>query len=76
MQNLTLKSINGIGLDTHFIIPSYQRGYRWDQTQVINLLKDIQEFMKIKITIPSIAFNQSSYVKMNNTLRSSMDNSV
>lgn len=48
MQNLTLKSINEIGLDTHFIIPSYQRGYRWNQTQVINLLEDIQEFIETK----------------------------
>lgn len=48
MQNLKLKSINEIGLDTHFLIPSYQRGYRWDQTQVINLLDDIYDFMQTK----------------------------
>lgn len=30
----------------HFYIPSYQRGYRWDQTQVEDLLKDIWDFAK------------------------------
>ena len=28
----------------HFFIPSYQRGYRWDEKQVEDLLKDISEF--------------------------------
>ena len=28
----------------HFYIPSYQRGYRWDQKQVEDLLKDISDF--------------------------------
>jgi uncharacterized protein with ParB-like and HNH nuclease domain len=30
----------------HFFIPSYQRGYRWDQKQVEDLLKDIWDFAK------------------------------
>lgn len=30
----------------HFHIPSYQRGYRWDQKQVEDLLKDIWDFAK------------------------------
>jgi hypothetical protein len=27
-----------------FIIPSYQRGYRWDEKQVVKLLDDLFEF--------------------------------
>ena len=27
-----------------FIIPSYQRGYRWEKTQVCNLLDDIKQY--------------------------------
>lgn len=30
----------------HFVIPSYQRGYRWEEKQVIDLLEDICEFAK------------------------------
>ena len=28
----------------HFIIPSYQRGYRWEEKQVEDLLNDIKQF--------------------------------
>ncbi len=28
----------------HFYIPSYQRGYRWDEKQVEDLIKDISDF--------------------------------
>lgn len=34
---LVLKSINQL-LDYKFFIPAYQRGYRWTETQVIQLL--------------------------------------
>ncbi|MEO5777373.1 MAG: DUF262 domain-containing protein [Flavobacterium sp.] len=30
----------------HFIIPSYQRGYRWEKRQIIDLLDDIYEFQE------------------------------
>lgn len=30
----------------HFVIPSYQRGYRWEEKQVTDLLEDINEFAK------------------------------
>lgn len=30
----------------HFVIPSYQRGYRWEEKQVVDLLEDINEFSK------------------------------
>lgn len=30
----------------HFYIPSYQRGYRWDEKQVKDLVSDIEQFAK------------------------------
>lgn len=44
-ETLELKSISEI-LDKDFFIPSYQRGYRWDKKQIIDLLDDISEFRK------------------------------
>ncbi|WP_282782707.1 DUF262 domain-containing protein [Phaeodactylibacter xiamenensis] len=41
------KSINDL-LDYHFLIPSYQRGYRWEKEQVFDLLEDLLEFHKKK----------------------------
>lgn len=32
--------------DKKFIIPEYQRGYRWEQQQVTDLLKDLKAFME------------------------------
>ncbi len=40
---LDLKSISEI-LDYHFFIPSYQRGFRWEDQQVLDLLNDIYDF--------------------------------
>jgi len=40
---LVLKSINQL-LDYNFFIPAYQRGYRWTETQVIQLLEDVWNF--------------------------------
>lgn len=40
---ITLKSINDL-LKEKFIIPSYQRGYRWTESQVTDLLNDILDF--------------------------------
>ena len=46
-QNFRLKAIaEFLDGDHHFYIPSYQRGYRWDQKQVEDLLKDIWDFAK------------------------------
>ena len=42
-MSLVLKPINEL-LGKIFSIPSYQRGYRWKNTQVENLLDDILEF--------------------------------
>lgn len=38
-----IKSINDL-FGLNFIIPSYQRGYRWDEIQVRDLLEDIWNF--------------------------------
>lgn len=43
MANISEKSINDL-LNYNFIIPSYQRGYRWTEQQVTDLLDDIWEF--------------------------------
>lgn len=49
MHNIKTIAINDlINQDSgiqHYIIPDYQRGYRWDKTQVRALLKDIHDFM-------------------------------
>ncbi len=43
MEKLVLKPVNDLLKET-FFIPSYQRGYRWTQEQVRNLLDDIWKF--------------------------------
>ncbi|WP_456465271.1 DUF262 domain-containing protein [Desulfurobacterium sp.] len=43
MSQITLKTIYEI-LGEKFIIPYYQRGYRWTKSQVEQLLKDLWEF--------------------------------
>ncbi|WP_430409274.1 DUF262 domain-containing protein [Kordia sp.] len=40
---LKLKTINELK-DYQFLIPAYQRGYRWTKNQVIDLLEDISTF--------------------------------
>lgn len=42
-NNIKLKSINEL-FRMKFFIPSYQRGYRWTEQQVTDLLNDINEF--------------------------------
>ena len=44
-KNIELKSVNEL-LGMKFHIPSYQRGYRWTDLQIENLLNDILEFSK------------------------------
>ena len=39
-NNIELKSVNEL-LGMKFFIPSYQRGYRWTEQQVTDLLNDI-----------------------------------
>lgn len=40
---LSLKTVSGI-VNYNFVIPDYQRGYRWKKQQVEDLLKDIDAF--------------------------------
>lgn len=42
-NELVLKSVNEL-LEETFYVPSYQRGYRWTESQVIALLDDIWKF--------------------------------
>jgi len=44
-DKLKLKSVSSI-LSERFFIPAYQRGYRWTESQVNNLLDDIWMFRK------------------------------
>ena len=45
MDNLIeIREINKL-IKEKFFVPAYQRGYRWDKKQVIDLLDDIYEFM-------------------------------
>ena len=44
-NKIELKSISEL-LGKHFYIPSYQRGYRWEEQQILDLLNDILEFQK------------------------------
>jgi uncharacterized protein with ParB-like and HNH nuclease domain len=44
-NKIELKSVNEL-LGMKFFIPSYQRGYRWTDLQIENLLNDILEFTK------------------------------
>lgn len=48
-NELELKPINDL-LEFSFYIPAYQRGYRWTQRQVIELLNDVYEFCLNKNT--------------------------
>ena len=42
-NKIELKSVSEL-LGKKFFIPSYQRGYRWTDLQIENLLNDIWEF--------------------------------
>lgn len=46
-NKIELKSVSEL-LGMKFFIPSYQRGYRWTESQVVALLKDIRDFDKSK----------------------------
>jgi len=43
MNNLDLKSVSEL-LGMNFFVPSYQRGYRWTEQQITDLLDDIHSF--------------------------------
>lgn len=44
--NFILKPIGDLK-DHHFFIPDYQRGYKWDVQQVLDLLEDLKEFEQV-----------------------------
>ena len=44
-NNIDLKSIRSLS-GLNFYIPDYQRGYRWSDSQAIQMLCDFQEFCK------------------------------
>jgi hypothetical protein len=44
-NKIELKSVNEL-LGMKFFIPSYQRGYRWTEQQVKDLLNDVNEFIQ------------------------------
>ncbi len=46
-NTIGLKSVNEL-LGMKFFIPSYQRGYRWTEQQVKDLLNDVDEFDPLK----------------------------
>lgn len=46
-NNISTKPIREL-LGMNFFIPAYQRGYRWEEQQIIDLLNDILEFQKKK----------------------------
>lgn len=46
-NKIELKSVSEL-LEMKFFIPSYQRGYRWTEQQVIDLLNDVDEFIQKK----------------------------
>lgn len=48
MSCLTEKAIGEL-LDFNFFIPSYQRGYRWSERQIEDLLEDINAFIPTQI---------------------------
>ena len=43
-------------LSERFVIPSYQRGYRWTERQVFELLDDIREFQRVRHEHPKESF--------------------
>ena len=49
MNNIELKSIKDIQ-EMNFYIPSYQRGYRWKERQVEQLIDDIDAFRQTETT--------------------------
>lgn len=44
MENFKLCSVSSLR-GKNFFIPNYQRGYKWEKEQVLDLLNDIEDFM-------------------------------
>jgi hypothetical protein len=52
---LVLRSIREL-LDERFVVPSYQRGYRWTRRQVVELLDDLYSFQRGGDALPKESF--------------------
>lgn len=66
MQGVSLssKSIRDLmNLESPFFIPLYQRGYRWTDIQVTELLEDLKEFMLQKQTRDEVYWLQPVIIK-------------
>ena len=50
-NNISIKTISEL-LKCNFHIPSYQRGYRWTEQQVTDLLNDINELLFLAENVP------------------------
>lgn len=48
-SNLELKTVNDLN-EYEFVIPAYQRGYRWTTQEVTDLLNDVNEFVPKQIS--------------------------
>lgn len=72
-NSITLMSLSQL-LDKKFFIPSYQRGYRWTEQQVKELLSDIDEFANSRPQEGQFYCLQPLVVKkMNNSERRNSD---
>ena len=47
MAKVTMQSISDLFNET-FFVPTYQRGYRWTETQVKELLEDLYDFVSAR----------------------------
>ncbi len=80
-NKITLNTISEL-LDKNFFIPSYQRGYRWNNQQVIDLLNDIYAFADKKAKTdkefyclqPIVIKQCTNETKHQNNLTSEFDN--
>lgn len=64
-NNISIKPISEL-LGMNFFIPGYQRGYRWTEQQVTDLLKDIWDFIESDPTKEEWYCLQPIVVKMKN----------
>lgn len=55
-------------LDKKYYIPEYQRGYRWEEKQVKELLEDLNTFFAGDTKGHSIAFSLLSSKRQNSTM--------
>lgn len=54
MENIICEKLINELLDEKFFVPFYQRGYRWDEQQVRDLLDDFYEFMTIHTDVKEV----------------------